>query len=990
MEAAEMEEGIIKEYFYNGFQYKQILSMLSNNHDIKMSLSGLKRRIKRLGLARKKCNYDVEEIKRDIREILDGPGSSSGYRSVRHQLRMKGKIVPRLIVERLPSENSAKPNGGSPTMEAGVSLGEEPSSGKIWKMDSHRITEQDSNKYSSDEDFIVVSKYNPCSSDCHLTGKKHYHCKYCKYSTHKTDRFQKHISSHKLPAKVTDDIKHTCKKYFTAFKSDSHSGDCICEIPHVHCNICLHWVCPVKKGYDRQYKHLQNNHKENIESFVTGNDSIPTTSNLPIDTSKTKYQHHLSPQHVTTKKAKPNTPVQSKTPYLICASTAVDSPTARVHRDKHADTSNSEFEIDDWADNNNATRRRTLFHTGNEPEAETSNDDIGITALEDESKANNTIEQCVVCGTVDNVSKLQILEKGSSSKMNLIKLLSLLSFYRIKSKKLDNISICKKDRKVFFNYFDYYLKDIEASIVQSDEGKSQVNVSASAEITKVATVNQKNVESIRSRICEVVKTQIDEACLPKNILTVKSIINSGKTGESREPNALELISFALGKILSPTFVDYSDDKTAKRQCFKVDEFKILEECNSLPTPITLFDITLLGGNAISSREEAFKFLQINNIRQSLFSRYSWSPLKEMMTDEISNFQSSDLFYVMNKSGITYSYSEDEKTHEKCKEKLDKERSSILLNIPSNCHLNQIDNLETHMHYVLMLSTNEKLLHFMTQQVVYIDNFVPNIDFFQSQPSFLLEEKSFACEEVETGLINKFSEKLVQYVKNTSQILQEKDGVEEFINALSANETQSDKATEPKIEISKMPRKRVLDEHFQGNLSGDHNHTSEKLYYRIDALSSTNMFDTKTLVEKTMDEYQLFKLGYIEQSEYHPMTPFLFIESHGPISNQNLTDFQYYRNIYGLEHHPPTDEKAQEIENHAGIYISDSELMRRTDNRANIVAWISDMMFTFRTLKASKGVTYGKMCKTKAMQTVKPITKNEHWQQGVVASVRLAI
>eukprot|EP00794_Sanderia_malayensis_P005834 gene5834-6531_t len=31
-------------------------------------------------------------------------------------------------------------------MEAGVSLGEEPSSGKIWKMDSHRITEQDSNK----------------------------------------------------------------------------------------------------------------------------------------------------------------------------------------------------------------------------------------------------------------------------------------------------------------------------------------------------------------------------------------------------------------------------------------------------------------------------------------------------------------------------------------------------------------------------------------------------------------------------------------------------------------------------------------------------------------------------------------------------------------------------------------------------------------------------------------------------------------------------
>ena len=49
-------------------------------------------------------------------------------------------------------------------------------------------------------------------------------------------------------------------------------------------------------------------------------------------------------------------------------------------------------------------------------------------------------------------------------------------------------------------------------------------------------------------------------------------------------------------------------------------------------------------------------------------------------------------------------------------------------------------------------------------------------------------------------------------------------------------------------------------------------------------------------------------------------------------------------------------------------------MRRTDNGADIVAWISDMMFTFRTLKASKGVTYSKMCRTKASQTVKPIIR----------------
>ncbi len=50
MEMDEIEEGVIKEYFYKGFEYNEILSILSKNHDISVSLSGLKRRLKRLGL----------------------------------------------------------------------------------------------------------------------------------------------------------------------------------------------------------------------------------------------------------------------------------------------------------------------------------------------------------------------------------------------------------------------------------------------------------------------------------------------------------------------------------------------------------------------------------------------------------------------------------------------------------------------------------------------------------------------------------------------------------------------------------------------------------------------------------------------------------------------------------------------------------------------------------------------------------------------------
>ena len=69
-----------------------------------------------------------------------------------------------------------------------------------------------------------------------------------------------------------------------------------------------------------------------------------------------------------------------------------------------------------------------------------------------------------------------------------------------------------------------------------------------------------------------------------------------------------------------------------------------------------------------------------------------------------------------------------------------------------------------MHYAMMLSTNEKLLHFMTQQLVYIQDFNPHLDFFCSQPSYLLQQEDFECSSNERELIDHFSDKLIDYVK----------------------------------------------------------------------------------------------------------------------------------------------------------------------------------------------------------------------------------
>lgn len=46
----------IEHYFLEGFQYLEIISFLSNLHGIVMSLSTLKRRLRRMGLWRKAAN----------------------------------------------------------------------------------------------------------------------------------------------------------------------------------------------------------------------------------------------------------------------------------------------------------------------------------------------------------------------------------------------------------------------------------------------------------------------------------------------------------------------------------------------------------------------------------------------------------------------------------------------------------------------------------------------------------------------------------------------------------------------------------------------------------------------------------------------------------------------------------------------------------------------------------------------------------------------
>lgn len=98
------DEELIRYYFYKGFAYLDICRFLTQYHDIEISLSTLKRRLKRLNLQRHNPKYNLDFVRNEIIALLEGPHSSRGYRSIWHSLQRNGTRVPRRVVELLLGE----------------------------------------------------------------------------------------------------------------------------------------------------------------------------------------------------------------------------------------------------------------------------------------------------------------------------------------------------------------------------------------------------------------------------------------------------------------------------------------------------------------------------------------------------------------------------------------------------------------------------------------------------------------------------------------------------------------------------------------------------------------------------------------------------------------------------------------------------------------------------------------------------------------------
>ena len=78
--------------------------MKHHNHNI--SYSTLLRRLKQYGFSRRKQPSEdlLRDVRKRIKEIIDGPGSLGGYRTVWHTLELEGLRVPRIVVQEIVKE----------------------------------------------------------------------------------------------------------------------------------------------------------------------------------------------------------------------------------------------------------------------------------------------------------------------------------------------------------------------------------------------------------------------------------------------------------------------------------------------------------------------------------------------------------------------------------------------------------------------------------------------------------------------------------------------------------------------------------------------------------------------------------------------------------------------------------------------------------------------------------------------------------------------
>ena len=89
-------EELVKDYFIKGFTYVEISEFLYVKHDIKISLSTMKRWLKKMGLFKRALAHrrtNIAAVEDLVRKELEGSGAGLGYRRIWAHLSRQGVIA---------------------------------------------------------------------------------------------------------------------------------------------------------------------------------------------------------------------------------------------------------------------------------------------------------------------------------------------------------------------------------------------------------------------------------------------------------------------------------------------------------------------------------------------------------------------------------------------------------------------------------------------------------------------------------------------------------------------------------------------------------------------------------------------------------------------------------------------------------------------------------------------------------------------------------
>lgn len=87
------EADLIQKYFSEGHTHEVILDFLETKHNISMSLSTLKRKLKNAGLTRKTDFTPIATVHAAITHELRGSGQLLGYKTMWQTLRQKYRLT---------------------------------------------------------------------------------------------------------------------------------------------------------------------------------------------------------------------------------------------------------------------------------------------------------------------------------------------------------------------------------------------------------------------------------------------------------------------------------------------------------------------------------------------------------------------------------------------------------------------------------------------------------------------------------------------------------------------------------------------------------------------------------------------------------------------------------------------------------------------------------------------------------------------------------